>query len=408
MFKNKNILKLIGSTILAQGMTIGLMPIMTRIYTPEDFGIYGIFLAIISILALISTARYESAILLPKSDKDAFNLLLLVVIFVAIFCVLITVLIIIFNNEISSLIDNEKITSIIYFIPLLIFATAINQTIYIWLNRNLKYNEMSINKFNIASSTIFTQVLFGKLQPLINYGLLFGHSIGQLMGLIYNVMLLNKIVKKINISKKKLTKLLYKYQNFPKYVLPANILNQISRQLPNILINIIYNSKYAGYYILVQKVLGAPIYIIGAAYGDIFRQEASNNLINNNNCTEILKKTLIQLFIIGIIPFSLLILYAPNIFGYIFGYEWIIAGEYASILAPMFFFQFIANPISTIYIIANRQKEDFSIQIVMLVLLCFLFYLNLEIVTFLKLFSLFFSIIYLFIIYRSFKFARGV
>lgn len=408
MFKNKNILKLIGSTILAQGMTIGLMPIMTRIYTPEDFGIYGIFLAIISILALISTARYESAILLPKSDKDAFNLLLLVVIFVAIFCVSITVLIVIFNNEISSLINNEKINSIIYFIPLLIFATAINQTIYIWLNRNLKYNEMSINKFNIASSTIFTQVLFGKLQPLINYGLLFGHSIGQFIGLIYNVMLLNKIVKKINISKKKLTKLLYKYQNFPKYVLPANILNQISRQLPNILINIIYNSKYAGYYILVQKVLGAPIYIIGAAYGDIFRQEASNNLINNNNCTEILKKTLIQLFIIGIIPFSLLILYAPNIFGYIFGYEWIIAGEYASILAPMFFFQFIANPISTIYIIANRQKEDFSIQIVMLVLLCFLFYLNLEIVTFLKLFSLFFSIIYLFIIYRSFKFARGV
>ena len=86
-------------TTLSQMIPIVISPILTRIYNPEDFGIYAIFLAIITILGSIISGRYELAIMLPKSDEDAINIFALGLIITFILTLLSIMILFIFQSK---------------------------------------------------------------------------------------------------------------------------------------------------------------------------------------------------------------------------------------------------------------------------------------------------------------------
>ena len=97
---SQNVLILMMGTTLSQAIPVVITPILTRIYTPEDFGIYAIFVAIITILGSIVSGRYELAILLPERDDDAINIFALGLLIIT-FMVMITVIIVtVFNDSI--------------------------------------------------------------------------------------------------------------------------------------------------------------------------------------------------------------------------------------------------------------------------------------------------------------------
>ncbi len=68
---SKNTLTLMIGSALAQVIPIIISPILTRVYTPEEFGIFALYITFISIGASLVTAKYETAILLPKKEENA-------------------------------------------------------------------------------------------------------------------------------------------------------------------------------------------------------------------------------------------------------------------------------------------------------------------------------------------------
>ena len=131
----RNVLTLMTGTTIAQAIPIAISPILTRIYTPEDFGIFALYISIASILSLIATGRYELAIMLPTKDKDAVNIVALSL-FISFFVSFIALLIVsIFNTQITSLLGNPDISSWLYFIPLTVLFTGIYQSFNYWSNR---------------------------------------------------------------------------------------------------------------------------------------------------------------------------------------------------------------------------------------------------------------------------------
>ncbi|MGB3913977.1 MAG: oligosaccharide flippase family protein, partial [Dethiobacteria bacterium] len=68
-----NVFKLITGNVAAQLITIGAMPIITRMYTPDDFGIYQLFVSITSVLIVVAALQYDMAIMLPPAEEDAVN-----------------------------------------------------------------------------------------------------------------------------------------------------------------------------------------------------------------------------------------------------------------------------------------------------------------------------------------------
>ena len=92
---SRNVLTLMTGTTIAQAIPIAISPILTRIYAPEDFGMFALYMSVASIISVIATGRYELAIMLPKKDEDAVNIVALSII-ISFFVSFISLLIVFF------------------------------------------------------------------------------------------------------------------------------------------------------------------------------------------------------------------------------------------------------------------------------------------------------------------------
>ena len=106
---SRNVLILMTGTTVAQSIPILISPILTRLYSPEDFGLFALFLGIVSILGSIANGRYEIAIMLPKKDEDAINISVLSFLISFVFSIVLLLIVIFFSDFIVSILGNEEI-----------------------------------------------------------------------------------------------------------------------------------------------------------------------------------------------------------------------------------------------------------------------------------------------------------
>lgn len=358
---SKNVLTLMTGTTIAQVIPIAISPILTRIYTPDDFGFFALYMAFIAIGAAIVTGKYEMAIFLPKKQEHSKYLVWISIVFSLFFSFLIMIIYMLFSNDINlffSLSDGN-----LYFIPFGIFLFSFYSILLQWMNRNKAYKLMSKNRVVQISSISFFQLLIGLIQK-ISYGLIIADIIGRAVSII---IILKSILHQIRLSYFSFRKSIYfikRYKKFPFLEMPATALNIASFQIPYILMPIIFTSSIAGYYFLVFRVMMLPASLIGDAVLEVFKNRAINDLNLYGSCQRIYKKIFIFIFSIAILPTIIIIFYGESIFSFVFGQEWREAGQYAQILAPFAFLRLLSAPLSYIFVIREKLKLDFFIQLI--------------------------------------------
>lgn len=406
---NKNVFTLISGTIIGQALPIAIAPILTRIYSPDDFGLFGLYLALVSVLGIISTGRYELAVVMPSKKDDAYQLVILSFKIVLLLSFSLLMLVWLFNDIISSLLGNPNIGAWLYWMPLSVFLIGCYQALYYWFNREKTYRVMAKSRVVQSGFLVGGQTGTGMVSKLSSGGLIFGHLIGSAVATSYLAGKFCKATKgkfKSNVESQK--KLAATYINFPKYMLLANSLNTLSRQLPIIFFNLYYNSIVSGYYLIIQRVVGAPVSIAGSAVADVFRQEANIAYINRGECKKEFLDVLRKLLLVSVIPFLIFGYVAPDFFALVFGDNWRLAGEYAQILTPMFFLQFIVSPLSCMYMISGNQREDLFLQLLIIFMVIIIFSFDLFIRDTFIMFTVFYSCIYILVLYRVFRFSKGL
>src|SRR5690554_4361739 len=142
----RNVLTLMTGTGLAQAIPIAISPILTRLYTPEEFGMFGMYLAIVAILAVAATGRYELAILLPKNDKDAINILILSILLSALFSVLLLIVVIAFGEKIALLFGEPSLSKWLLWVPVSVLLVGAYQSLNYWSNRKAHYKRLAISR----------------------------------------------------------------------------------------------------------------------------------------------------------------------------------------------------------------------------------------------------------------------
>ena len=404
---SRNVLTLMTGTTIAQAIPIAISPILTRIYTPENFGVFAIFIAISSIFGSIANARYEQAIMLPKKDEDAINIFALSFIITIILSLLLLICVVVINNFYTELIDNKEILFWLYFIPLSVLLTGVYNILNYFNNRKQNYSDIAnatITK-SIVSATI--QLLFGLLKSGV-MGLIGGQLISNFFA---NLKLIKNITNEkellFSIKKLKLIAVAKKYRNFPKYSLLAVLANTFSVHFTNILISSFYSISTLGFYSLVQRVLGMPTALIGGAIGQVFFQEATKEKQRTGKITHTFTSTFIKLLVLGFPTFGILFFIIEDLFALVFGEEWRIAGVYAKVVIPLFFIKFISSTLSKTLIIFEKQKSELLINLLLIStsILLLLFFNNFN--QFLHYFTICMSLNYfLFLLYYH-KLSKG-
>ena len=363
---SKNVLTLMTGSTLSQAIPIAISPILTRIYTPEDFGLYAVYIAIITILGTIVSGRYELAIMLPKKDEDAINIFALGLVITICLTVLTTILVITFNDYIVNLSNNQKMKYWLYIVPVSVFLMGCYNLLIYFNNRLKNFNKISNMFIFKTSASAVVQLSLGCIKTGAT-GLISGQIFSQLMADIHLSIIIfrNKILLS-KINKPKMIEMAKRYRDFPKYSVLAILANKLSYQLTNIIVSAIYSITTLGYYAHVQRVLGLPSSLIGTSIGRVFIHEASKEKQNTGKAIQTFKSTMKKLILIGLPIFAFLFMIVEDLFAFVFGEPWRIAGEYAQIVIPFFFVQFIISSISSTETIMEKQNLDLLFNIAIL------------------------------------------
>jgi len=363
----RNVLTLMTGTVVAQAIPIAISPILTRIYSPEEFGLFALFFAILSILSVLANGRYENAVMLPKKDEDALHLFALGIIINIFLSILLLIIVTIFNEQITKVLGNEEISLWLYFIPISLFFTGLFNILNSMNNRQKNYKD-------IANATITKSMVMALVQLVVGLiksgaaGLILGQILAQFFA---NVKLFKNIIndKKaiFSIKKLKIIALAIKYKKFPIFSLPSALANVLSGQLSNILISSFYSVATLGFYSLIQRMLAIPSVLIGKSIGQVYYEEGTRARKKNGVVTDIFNSTFKKLIIIGLPSFFILFFIVEDLFAFVFGEEWRIAGRYAQIVIPMFFMRFVVASLSITYDMFGYLKLELIWQVALLV-----------------------------------------
>jgi len=156
---------------------------------------------------------------------------------------------------------------------------------------------------------------------------------------------------------------LVRHQAFWRFSLPSSLLNTLVGQLPLLMIGLRHGALAAGLFALTQRVISAPVTLVAASVLEVFKRQAVQAYQALGNCRRVYLTTFRALVLLALFPSLLLFLFAPPLFSWIFGADWRPAGEFARVLAPLCFFNFIASPLSYVFFIAGKQKMELGWQI---------------------------------------------
>lgn len=361
-----NIATLFSGSILASVAPILVAPILTRQYSPEDFGVFAFFIAATDILIVFSTMRLAFAIVIPKMDSKAMELLAACVgIALIITTISLLIALTVYWSNITIL-GSTIIHDYLIFIPIQILFSALYTTLYSWHNRMGRYKSIAIARVISVSSIAIISILFG----IISFGpagLIMGVIFGRAIGVVF--LFYKLLTKDMSLIKEfKFNRVIastMEHKNFPLYSVPAGLFNMFSWQVPAIMLKTFFNLSVLGWYDLCHRVLGAPTALIGTAIQDAFKIRAAQDFAQQGNCRRIYLFTLSFLIAIAIILFIPLYLVAPTLFKVVFGANWALAGVYAQILIPFIAIRFVSGPLSYVLFIANKQHVDLVWQAVL-------------------------------------------
>ena len=362
-----NSLTLFTGTTIAQIIPLLVSPFLSRIYTPENFGLLALYMSIVSILAVFSTGRYELAIMLPKKNSDAINIFALSVMVAFVVSIIILIVILFFNNQISSFIGNREISFFLYFIPISVFSLGLYKSLNYWFNRNNKFKSIAKSKV-IAGSTNSGLALGTGLIKKGSYGLIFAWIIGQLASsvfLLYKLIIHEKEYFK-KIKRVKIIAVSRRYKKFPIFDTWSELLNVLSVQLPIIILTYFYGETITGHYSFAYKILLLPFSLLAFSMGQAFFKNANELKSSGKEISTFTFGVLKKLILISFIPLAVFGFFGDFIFPFIFGKEWLIAGNYSRIFSLWIFIIFISSPLTNLFAIYEKQRTNLIFNLVMI------------------------------------------
>ncbi len=363
----QQMISVLTGTGLAQLITLFSAPILTRIYAPDQYGVYSTVAGICAISAVGATGRYESCIIIPKGEREATACLKLALVTSGIVSIGLLLLTVIAGEAILRILGLSLDYGLLYAVPLYTLFSGAYQAGYSWLVRTGRFPAISVGRISAAAVSALVTLGIGSQYPQAP-GLVAGLLAGQAVACI---LFLRRVDKKVlgmlgDVTKATMWSTAIRFRRFPLYAVPADLCNAASQQLPAILLLSQFGPGAAGLYALTQRLLNLPISLLSSSILDVFKKRAAHELSARGECRGIFLKTSFSLSALAVIPLLLILFAAPSVFRIAFGPEWAKAGVFAQILAPMFFFRFVASPLTCLLHLTERQSLDLAGNIAML------------------------------------------
>ncbi|MCQ9070323.1 MULTISPECIES: oligosaccharide flippase family protein [Vibrio] len=354
----RKILTVLSGSVIAQLITLGVTPFLTRIYTPQQYGELASFLVVVNILGPIAALAYPLAISLARTKKIARSVLTLCYVMTSTICS------ILFLGYLASWAFLDLPFFIALSTPIAVFCVSIHNSSVLWLNRNEMFG--FVTKLTIFQSLLaaFFKLTFGYIfgtgEALIYSYLISYLSLALLFFFCANYFC--NETRKFNMNE--IDKIAREYKNFPIYRAPQIFLNAVFKNTPILILGAVSSSSVVGFYSLSNSVLILPLVIMGKSISSVFYPMLARKYNEDDKPYDFLIKVTKVIFFISICVFTLLSILSEMLFTLIFGPEWTQSGEITRYLCIWFVFYLTSKPIIDAIPIYGLQKFHLKFEIV--------------------------------------------
>lgn len=348
---------LMSGTIVAQAITFALSFALTRLYGPAEFGHYSIFVGYAAVFGAASTGALDRVIVMGRTDAEArraATTLFVLSVLAAAFVSLVGVLL--------------GLTGWAAYLPLNAFDLAVFVPIFMICyagGQALTYSCLREGRVRrLATLKASQSLVMGAIQLLASGGKVVP---GLILGNIAGWLILCSAGARWRLSKghvrqdlrmRSLTALARRHRLYPRYVMPNEVLDNLSGQLPVFLIGTFLSLSLAGQYGLALMVLSAPAALLGQALAQAFLQYMGRHENDPVALGRAARRIWAGMALVGAVPFGTILLFGPVIFHVGFGQKWTEAGVIAQLFAVLLFVRFVSSPTSTLYWKLKMQREQ--------------------------------------------------
>src|SRR5690554_4803237 len=152
---------LMTGSVVAQAVPVLLSPVLTRLYSPEDFAAFALFMAVNNVISVVAAGRYDQAIMLPSEDAGALNLVILCWLILGSVCLTLAGLVAISYGRLPEDWLQTLHGEWLYLLPLAVFVTASFQILSNWNNRCGRFPQLAMARASQGVSTGAAQCCIG-------------------------------------------------------------------------------------------------------------------------------------------------------------------------------------------------------------------------------------------------------
>jgi len=349
--------------VISSGSAIGHLftlaagPILTRLYSPQEFGGLGLFTTLLSILGVAVTLQYEISIPVGRNEGEAA--------FLTLGSLLLSVpMSLIGGVTLWGLILTKSLgfDSLPLYTPVLLalslFFIGLFTALRYWSLREQQFRHVAEGSVMQSAGRAILQSGLGTLgfHPA---GLLLGETLGRGLGmstmLRHSWPLLRKYAEPSR--GRMLLQTLWYHRKFPLFSFPSSFLDALCLGLPLPLLVRMYGVAMGGYYSLVWKAISVPSVLVTVAIADTFHSRLASLVRDEpERVAALFRTTSAGLLLAGSVPAFVLGVWGEAIFGWAFGAPWRVSGEIAAIVAPWYLAQFIVSPLSRVVVVLSGQE----------------------------------------------------
>ncbi len=352
---------------IASAIALLTMPIIARLFSPEDFGVAAIFLSLSVFVSNVGTLRYESALVLPKQEPEALLLMALAYRLMATLCIVMLIVIAVYQSADISIELLESLGIWVWLWPLGVLLLTMIEIQENWLGRKRQFGVVAASIVVGTSVTGGSRIGFGLFGGSSTFGLIVGHMLGQLCRLAVQKRATSEGLRATfrRIAFSELRSVAIKYSDFPKLNAPAALLSAATQQLPVVFFGMLFAPAVVGYYAMATRLTHVPSVILAQSVRRVFLQKAAEIHNRGRSLTFAFLITTGGLACVAALPFTVLWFFGEPFSTLLLGDRWAQAGRYLEIISPWLLVLIVSAPANPIFIVLRRQRLWLQLQVVL-------------------------------------------
>ncbi len=369
----KNSGTLLSGSIIAQGIAFAAYLLLSRLFTPEDFGLYNIFYSYIEVLIILSTCKYEMAIVKASTNDEALALTrisLRLNVSVSAALLVVALLLVLFHANAVPLPP-----ALLILIPLMVFFCGTTRVYTFVFNRYKHFRQIATSEVVTSLSGVTAKVVFGLLaatsQFLHSVGLPVGTVLGKVVGNIYYRNSASKVLPKqkpVKLGGSGLCQVLSKYRAFPLYSMPREFVSSLSANLPFMWLGVYFDEVLLGLFSLAIAFTMRPVNILANVFEKVFYPTTNVKIGQQQPIGRNVRRFLLTLCAIVLPVLAVAFFYAEPVFTFLFGSKWTGTGYFVRCIIPWITVLLLTNSLAFIPNVFTTQRGDFIFQIIQLFL----------------------------------------